>query len=375
MNNQRIRVGNLTTIYRRGKKRTYTADFWTNGRHCRRSLKTTNLKVARTRAIKLETELLAGNLAAPVKRVAIGNAISAYVAFLTTEGRRPKTVQKYSSFLATFCEFCLRANVECLAEINPSLIDRFRAVRKPTHSVKSMHNEAVMLKGFVAWCVGRHLLEANPMAAMRFSRPVLPPRGGPSLDEIKQVLAIAKEPRGTQIAVLAFTGCRTGELQRLMVEDVNLANGWIHINSRAGGETKTGQSRKVPIHSQLRILLGRFCKPKGPWYFTAPPSKKYPDGHHQISTKHLNEDLLKLLRAAGISAGRNAGYTVHSLRHSFETICTNAGVPQRAVDTWLGHRSDRSMASVYYRLSDEDSRRFMEMVPFGTGEPAAVAGE
>ena len=41
---------------------------------------------------------------------------------------------------------------------------------------------------------------------------------------------------------------------------------------------------------------------------------------------------------------------------------------------WLGHRSDRSMASVYYRLSDEDSQHFMLKVPLGTGEPAADAG-
>lgn len=44
-----------------------------------------------------------------------------------------------------------------------------------------------------------------------------------------------------------------------------------------------------------------------------------------------------------------------------------AGIPQRVIDTWLGHRSDRSMGSVYYRLSDTDSRAFMEKVPFGPG--------
>lgn len=44
------------------------------------------------------------------------------------------------------------------------------------------------------------------------------------------------------------------------------------------------------------------------------------------------------------------------------------------IDTWLGHRSDRSMASVYYKLADEDSQRFMLKVPLGTGQPAADAG-
>jgi len=43
----------------------------------------------------------------------------------------------------------------------------------------------------------------------------------------------------------------------------------------------------------------------------------------------------------------------------------NAGIPQRVIDTWLGHRSDKSMAAVYYRLRDEESQSFMAKVPFG----------
>jgi len=103
-----------------------------------------------------------------------------------------------------------------------------------------------------------------------------------------------------------------------------------------------------------------------PWFFTAGPSQKYPDGNHHISTKHLNEDLQKVLRRIEIPAGRDGGFTAHSLRHSFESICVNARILQRVVDTWLGHRSDQSMAAVYYRMSDEDSQRFMTEVPFGT---------
>ena len=66
---------------------------------------------------------------------------------------------------------------------------------------------------------------------------------------------------------------------------------------------------------------------------------------------------------------------VHSLRHFFETFTVNTGIPQRVIDAWLGHRSDKSMAAVYYRLRDEDSQSFMGKVPFGTGEPAADTGK
>ena len=76
-----------------------------------------------------------------------------------------------------------------------------------------------------------------------------------------------------------------------------------------------------------------------------------------------------------LPAGRDDGFTAHSLRHSFETTCVNANIPQRVIDTWLGHRSDSSMANIYYRLSDEDSQQFMKQVPFGTGKAPADGAE
>jgi integrase len=93
-----------------------------------------------------------------------------------------------------------------------------------------------------------------------------------------------------------------------------------------------------------------------------------------INIKRLNEQFQRVVKRLGLPTGREAGFTLHSLRHSFETITVNAGIPQRVIDTWLGHRSDKSMAAVYYKLSDEESQKFMVRVPFGTGLPAADAG-
>ena len=168
--------------------------------------------------------------------------------------------------------------------------------------------------------------------------------------------------------MLALTGMRSGELQRLRCEDVDLKAGWINIVSRDGAETKTRHSRKVPIHTRLNALLGTMPKTKRSWFFTALPSNRYPQGDHWINPKRLNEDFLKLLTKLELPTGRDArGFTIHSLRHFTETFCVNAGIPQRVIDTWLGHRSDRSMGSVYYKLSDADSRAFMDKVPYGTG--------
>lgn len=364
MSAERIRVGNLVTITKRGKKGIYTAEFSSNGRHCRRSLKTPNLKVAREKAVKLEAALSAGTLKETVPPVKLGDAAGRYIAYCRTEGLRPKTIRKYRTLLELFTSFAAGRDAHILRQISSDLIDKFRVVRKLTLSPKSMHNEGVTLKGFFKWCRQRSLIPENPMEAMTFRKAAETPRGGPSLEQLTELLDRAPDARLEQFALLAFTGCRSGELQRLRVEDVDLKGGWIHIVSREGAETKTGHSRQVPIHSALRALLVKLPKRCGPWFFTSPPSKKYPSGDHWVSTKRLNEDFLKLLKLVGLPAGRAGGYTLHSLRHSFETICVNAGIPQRVIDTWIGHRSDKSMASRYYKLSDAESQRFICEAPF-----------
>jgi integrase len=93
--------------------------------------------------------------------------------------------------------------------------------------------------------------------------------------------------------------------------------------------------------------------------------RKYPNGEHYINPKWVNEDFIKVLKFLRIPAGRHVGFTFHSLRSSFKTICVNAGVPKEVVDIWQNHKPDRAVSHVYYKLSDEESQRFMLTVPFG----------
>jgi len=41
----------------------------------------------------------------------------------------------------------------------------------------------------------------------------------------------------------------------------------------------------------------------------------------------------------------------------------------------MGHQSDRSMGNVYYTLTDAESQRFMNKVPFSLGERAGESDE
>jgi integrase len=375
MNNpNRIRVGQHVTIFPRGKKRIWCADFWRYGVHCRLSLKTANKKIAFQRAQKLEVELASGTYQQPPPDVSIMQAVDDYLGYLKTENRAPKTLVKYRGILTTFRDFLASQRVTRLHQFAATHFDRFRAERKKNHGIKTMYVEGVVVKQLLKWCKDRKLIRENPIADFKLVKPPLVPKDGPSLPHINSVLASSRRNFLLMLAVLAFTGMRSGELQRLRKEDLDLVGNWIHVVSRTGLETKTKHSRKIPLHARLRVLLEKLPKAPGPWLFAAEVSRKFPKGDHWISTRKLNELFKRLLKRLGLRTGRVDGFTIHSLRHSFETICVNAGMPQRVIDVWLGHSADKSMAAVYYKLSDQESQAFIRKVPFGTGELAADAG-
>lgn len=370
----RIRVGDRITIYQRGSKRTWVADFWQDNLHRRVSLRTTNKKIAVERATKIASELHQGMYQTAPPQCLLTQAVDDYLTHLKTKNRARRTLVKYRGVFDRFLEYLTKLRITRIAQVTAMHFDRYRSELSVTDHRKTVYGKSVIVKHLFKWSRIRKLIREDPLADITFDKPPLEPKEGPSLDQVNAVLAAATGPIMSHLAVLSFTGMRAGELQRLRPEDIDLVGGWIHIRSREGGETKTRESRKVPIHARLRAVLESLLKTSRPWLFTAAPSKKFPTGGHHISVKRLNEQFTRLVGRLGMPVGRESGFVVHSLRHFFETFTVNAGIPQRVIDTWLGHRSDKSMAAHYYKLSDGDSQSFMRKVPFSVTAPATEAG-
>src|SRR5262249_40345506 len=143
-----------------------------------------------------------------------------------------------------------------LGQVSPTHFDRFQAARKQAgRHANTISKDGEIVMQLVGWAKTRRLIAENPLADVKVSKPRLEPRGGPSLADVDRILESLPEPDRTLVAGLAFSGMRSGELQRLTPVDLNLEGNWIEIVSRVGAETKTRRSRKVPIHSRLRPLL------------------------------------------------------------------------------------------------------------------------
>ena len=362
----RTPIGDRVTIYRRGRKGTYVAEFHFDGDHRRRSLKTANKKIAIERATRLAAELSDGSFKRNPPAVSITDAVERYLGYLATESRARRTCVRYRGELIRFADFAREHHVVGLDRVTPSLLDLYRSDRKAVVSDTTLAHEGVVIKQFFKWARSRHMIRENPVADYRIAKPVRSRKPVPTLEQVNAVLARCSSRLANLITMSSFTGMRSGELQGLHKADVYLDAGFVHVHRQIEGPTKTRTERRIPIHPRIRPVLKQLVDAdQHELLVTSQASERYPGGGRPISTKRLNEEFQAAAKRAGIT-----GFSVHSLRHFFNTFCVNAGIPERVVRAWMGH-GDRSMTGVYYSLSDEESLRFMNQVPFGT----AIAGD
>jgi integrase len=385
----RLLVGDRVAIYARGKRGLYQADFHYRGQHRRRSLKTTNKKIAVQRAMKLAVEIQERTVdhdervPAAVTRTSktLEAAREAYVNYKKSSGNQPKSYGKDNGTLKNFNAFAADKGVVRVDQVTLTLIDGFREhrsqqlVRGKTIGPTQKYHDLALLKRFFEWCAARQMMPANPMDSEKVTRPPQRRREKctPTIDQVNTILGALPPRMYGPVAVLTFTGMRSANCRQLLTTDVDLAGSWVHVRSRGGARTKCGNEWKVPIHPRLEQVLRGLQMPKKGYVFTAPPSRKYPEGGHWINMKHLNDEFVAILKKIGMPAGREAGFTIHSLRHFFKSFCLPY-VPPAYIDAWQGHTSPKSVSDLYAHTFDAESQRLIRLVPFGDGAPAANAG-
>jgi integrase len=352
-------VGERVSIRRRGKRGLYTAEFWHDGQHHRRALKTANKKVATQRAIAIEHELSRGEFVREPRAVNVRDAVQRYLRDCESRGLAPKTIVRYRGELMAWVDFLEKRHAATLQRVTVGLFDDFRAERGRSRKPSTTYHEANVIRGLLNWCVSRKLTARSPLAGCRLSKPRTTQRPAPTLKQVNAILARSSPRLRNLLSIVALTGMRSGELQGLRKRDVDLDAGFLNVQKQVSGPTKTGSSRRIPIHRRIRpILEAQLRADEHELLVTAQPSARYPAGGHYINTKRLNEDFKAAAKHAGFTE-----FTLHDLRHFFNTHCINERVPERVIRRWMGH-ADRSMTGRYYDLTDEQSRSSMDKLAF-----------
>ena len=90
----------------------YGAEFTdNNGKQLCRSLETTNVSMARRKAIKIQEKLEKGIDQATPLRITIEDLIEKYFKTVKLKGAAPKTIRKYEADLSKLRDFCHQKNI------------------------------------------------------------------------------------------------------------------------------------------------------------------------------------------------------------------------------------------------------------------------
>ncbi|MCU0809445.1 MAG: site-specific integrase [Thiobacillaceae bacterium] len=170
-----------------------------------------------------------------------------------------------------------------------------------------------------------------------------------TVESIRLVNACREDFRPLVKAAL-FTGCRYGELARLLVKDVNLDANMIYLTA----EAKNGKGRHVPLSAEgydffKNAIAGKVGKDH---VFTRSDGDPWGKNHH-----------VRLLKAACEQAKIEPEIRFHELRHTYASTLAQLGVDLLTISKLLGHADTRITSRHYAHLCDSTLKNAVAKLP------------
>ena len=169
-------------------------------------------------------------------------------------------------------------------------------------------------------------------------------------DEMRRILMSAHSRILPMIAIGAFAGVRSAEIQRLRWEDFNWERGYIEIQGKV---SKTAARRLVPLTDNLRQWLSPWREEKG----------------RIVSIKSVSG----ALSDTAVKAGIPGGWRQNGLRHSYISyrVAETGDVPRTALEAG----NSPKMIFRHYRevVDEEEADAWFSITPPEGWEPKELA--
>jgi integrase len=208
------------------------------------------------------------------------------------------------------------------------------------------------------------LIQIDPVAGLKAVRGDRVEKHTFTAEQIQRLFNAAKGDWKGMVVAGFYTGARLGDLANLTWGNVDLFERTITFTQK-----KTGAKIKIPIAEDLHTHLMSLPlkdNPKAPVFPTL-------YGKTSAGKSGLSMAFGRLMEDAGIAQGtirergkgvsrKVSGLSFHSLRHSFNTVLTNSGVPQELRMKLTGH-SSAEMNAVYSHHELATIRGALEHLP------------
>jgi integrase len=194
--------------------------------------------------------------------------------------------------------------------IKPSQVEQWE-VEHPKRA--TAHKALKLAKAAFRRSLRSQMIRMNPLDLVQSSAP--PISRAPSYYKPAELDKLYKAPRGALWRFMVNTGIRRGEAAKARRSDVR--GGSLYVESVAGGRTKSGKWRVIPLNVEARAALRKLG------------DDRLVDAHADTIGDWFRDDA---------DAAKLRG-TLHWLRHTFCTALVQSGVSLYDVKVLAGHSS------------------------------------
>lgn len=265
-------------------------------------------------------------------------------------------------------------------DITPALTDKFVTKRLQKVTRSTVNSDLTYLKRILNWGVEERLIGINPIE--RYRKPsrddaVIRP---PSSDEIRAILAHAKEHLRRALILAYYTGTRPGavELFCLRYSEIDWNQKVITITSAAKGGPRSGI---IPLHPDLAEMVKQWEETDKNTFnaHKKRPKFKGPDKRPDLII-HWNWRPVNSIKTGFKAAKEAAGITrrlrPYDFRHApITAICLSGMVDAKTASNFSRHSRPDTMAKVYTHSNIDALRRAVATIPsLGLVEPGEHGG-
>lgn len=232
-----------------------------------------------------------------------------------------------------------------VSELTPLAVKRFvNEIESSGYSASTTQAVLGRLKGLLSYAVVAGDIDVNPATEVYKSRNLPRTRRSALTEEQERKVEAYRGEDYLLGLLLLYTGLRRGEALALTWQDIDREAGVIHVTKKVNYAVNPPR-----VDNFLKSDNGRRDVPIIPGLAAALPDKKiglvFADKHgRHLSGYALGERWTRYCRAAGIE-----GVTPHQFRHSYATICYEAGIDAMAAAALMGDTPE-VVSKVYTEL-------------------------
>lgn len=288
------------------------------------------------------------------------DAVRSYLNAMAAEGRSHHTVSGAKYALNGLAAYLESIDVTHIEQMDADALQRYRedlSWRRTEHGTPLLARTQAGLLGhlrsFCRWMVSQDWLVSDPSA--RIPNPRQPQQLPKAIMKPAEVQSILSQP-DTHTAtgfrdkvileVMYSSGIRRQEVVRLLIQDVDLEQGFLMIR-----EGKNSKDRVVPIGQTVCELLQSYLTGIRPDWINAKKDRhlflnRFGHGMHPMAVWHI-------VRKSRAAAQIEKPVSPHTFRHTCATHMLQAGAQLRHLQELLGHASIET-TQVYTRLTVSD---------------------